>query len=143
MNDSIPPQPTIQPYLYFDGRCEEALQFYQAALGAEVLVKMRFDQSPEPSPGPTIPDDKIMHAQFRVGDSLVMASDGYCWGKPAFEGFALTFTAKDAAEVDRVFAALADGGQVKMPLDRTFFSPRFGMVTDRFGISWTVLAMSR
>lgn len=140
MNDSIPPQPTIQPYLYFDGRCEEALQFYQTVLGAEVLVKMLFDQSPEPSPGPAVPGDKIMHAQFRVGDSLVMASDGYCKGAPAFEGFALALRANDAAKVDRVFAALAEGGQVTLPPQPTFFSPRFAMVTDRFGVAWSIIA---
>jgi PhnB protein len=132
----------VQAYLFFDGRCEEALGFYQRALGAELEMMMRFKEGPQPSsPGMVPPgsEDKVMHASFRIGDTTVMASDGRCLGKPNFQGFALSITAADEAQADRTFAALADGGQVQMPLGKTFFSPRFGMVTDRFGVSWMVI----
>jgi PhnB protein len=129
----------VQPYLNFDGRCEEALDFYRGALGAEVTMLMRYKESPEPamvSPGS---EDKVMHASFRVGEATVMASDGRCKGQSSFQGISLALTAPDDAEAERRFAALADGGQVQMPLTRTFFSSRFGMVADRFGVSWMVL----
>jgi PhnB protein len=129
----------VQPYLNFDGRCEEALDFYRGALGAEVTMLMRFKESPEPgmvSPGS---EDKVMHASFRVGEVTVMASDGRCKGQPSFQGISLALTAPDDAEAERRFAALADGGQMQMPLTKTFFSSRFGTVADRFGVSWMVL----
>jgi PhnB protein len=132
----------VQPYLFFDGRCEEALDFYRAALGAEVTMLMRFRDSPEPPPPGMVPpgaEGKVMHAAFRVGDATVMASDGRCGGNPAFQGVSLSLTVPDEAAAERTFAALAEGGQVQMPLDRTFFSPRFGMVADRFGVSWMVV----
>ena len=132
----------VEPYLFFDGRCDEALEFYKSALGAEVTMLMRFKDSPEPpKPGMVPPgsENKVMHATFRVGDSVVMASDGSCQGKPSFQGFSLSLSARDAAEADRLFAALANGGQVHMPLSKTFFSPRFGMVADRFGVLWMVI----
>lgn len=133
----------VQPYLFFEGRCEEAIAFYRDALDAEVIMTMRYKDSPEPSQPGTIPpgsENKIMHASLRIGDTAVMASDGHCSGKPGFQGFALAITVADAAEADRRFAALANGGNVIMPPARTFFSPRFGMVTDRFGVSWMVMA---
>jgi PhnB protein len=131
----------IQPYLFFDGRCEEAIEFYRGALGAEVTMLMRFKDNPEPPTGDSCKpapgtEDKVMHASFRIGDTTVLASDGQCLGKPSFQGFSLSLTAPAEAEIDRLFAALADGGQVQMPLTKTFFSPRFGMVADRFGVSW-------
>jgi PhnB protein len=131
----------IQPYLFFDGRCEEALEFYRSALGAEVESMLRWKDSPEPPQPGCAPTDgeKIMHASFRIGTTTVMASDGRCGGKPKFEGFALSIILPNATESDRFFNALADGGQVQMPLAKTFFSPRFGMVTDRFGICWMIL----
>lgn len=132
----------VQPYLFFDGRCEEAIGFYCQALGAEVTMLMRFKDSPEPQqPGMVPPgaEDKVMHASLRIGDTAVMASDGRCLGQPAFQGFALSLTAADDAEAERLFAALADGGQVQMPLSKTFFSSRFGMVADRFGVGWMVI----
>jgi PhnB protein len=131
----------VQAYLNFDGRCEEALDFYQSALGAEVACLMRFKDSPESAaPGmlPAGAENKVMHASFRVGESTVMASDCHCGGRPNFQGFSLSLTVKNEAAADRAFAALAEGGQVKMPLGKTFFSPRFGMVADRFGVSWMV-----
>jgi PhnB protein len=131
----------IQPYLFFDGRCEEALEFYRRALGAEVTMLMRFKDSPEPpAPGMLPPgaEDKVMHASFRVGDVAMMASDGHCSGRQNFQGFALSLTVGDEDEAERRFAALADGGEVRMPLAKTFFSPRFGMVADRFGVTWMV-----
>ncbi|MDQ2693900.1 MAG: VOC family protein [Pseudomonadota bacterium] len=131
----------VQPYLFFDGRCEEAVEFYRKVLGAEVTALMRFRESPEPSDPGTLPPgsgDKIMHASFRVGDTTVMASDGQCSGRPSFQGFALCLTVADGAAAERLFAALGDGGQVQMPLAETFFAPRFGMVADRFGVSWMI-----
>jgi PhnB protein len=132
----------VQPYVFFDGRCEEAIEFYKKALGAEVEMLMRIKDSPEPpQPGMVPPGsgDKIMHSCFRIGETRVMASDGRCEGKPSFQGFSLSITVPNEAEADRRFAALADGGQVQMPLTKTFFSPRFGMVADRFGVSWMVI----
>ncbi len=132
----------VQPYLFFDGRCEEALAFYRKALGAEVTMLMRFKDSPEPpQPGMVPPgsENKVMHSSFRIGETTVMASDGHCAGKPSFDGFSLSLTAGSEAEANRIFAALADGGQVRMPLGKTFFSPRFGMLTDRFGVGWMVI----
>jgi PhnB protein len=131
----------VQPYLFFDGKCEEAVEFYRRALGAEVEMMMRFRDCPEPAqPGMVPPgsENKVMHAALRVGDTMVLASDGRCLGQPEFRGFALSLTAADEAEADRLFTALADGGQVQMALSKTFFSPRFGMVADRFGVSWMV-----
>ncbi|HVW65237.1 MAG TPA: VOC family protein [Nitrosospira sp.] len=134
----------IQPYLFFDGRCEEAIEFYKSALGAEVIMLMRFKDSPE-SPGPDDSckpapgtEDKIMHASIRIGDSVIMASDGECKGQPSFRGISLSLTVSDTAEADRLFAALSEGGQVQMPLTTTFFSPRFGMAADKFGVSWMI-----
>jgi len=129
----------VQPYLFFDGRCEEALEFYRNALDAEVTSLMRFKDSPEPAMCPPGAGDKVMHSGFRIGGTEVMASDGRCGGEPNFQGFALTLTASTEAEADRLFEALAAGGQVQMPLAKTFFSPRFGMVADRFGVSWMVI----
>jgi PhnB protein len=131
----------IQPYLFFDGRCEEAINFYRKALGAEVERLLRFKDSPEPpQPGMTPPgsENKIMHASFRIGDTTILASDGRCMGKPTFQGFSLSLTVPTDAEAERFFAALGDGGQVQMPLTKTFFSSSFGMVADRFGVSWMV-----
>jgi PhnB protein len=131
----------IQPYLFFNGRCEEAVEFYRKALGAEVEVMMRFKDSPEPpQPGMVPPgfENKIMHTSFRVGQTTVMASDGRSDGGSNFQGFSLSLSVPSESEAERVFAALADDGQVRMPLAKTFWSPRFGMVADRFGIGWMV-----
>jgi PhnB protein len=129
----------VQPYLFFDGRCEEALEFYTRALGAEVTMLMRFKDNPEPQANPTGAEDKVMHTSFRIGDTTVMGSDGRCQGRPSFQGFALSLTAPNDAEAERLFAALAEGGQVQMPLAKTFFSSRFGMVADRFGVPWMIV----
>jgi len=128
----------VQPYLFFEGRCDEAIAFYRAALGAEVISLLRFKESPDPGMCPPGAGDKVMHASFRVGETTVMASDGRCAGTPTFQGFALSLTVRTEAEAERFFGALGDGGQVHMPLTKTFFSPRFGMVADRFGVSWMV-----
>lgn len=131
----------IQPYLFFNGRCEEAVEFYRKALGARVEMMMRYKESPEPPPPGMVPpgfENKIMHTSFRVGQTTVMASDGCSADKAGFEGFFLSLSVPSPADADRVFAALADGGQVRMPLAKTFWSPRFGMVADRFGIGWMV-----
>jgi PhnB protein len=134
----------VQPYLFFDGRCEEALDFYRRALGAEVTMLMRFKEAPEqPPPGAVPPgsEDKVMHAAFRIGETTVMASDGHCQQKPSFQGFSLSISVNDEATAERLFGALADGGQVRMPLGKTFFSPKFGMVADRFGVGWMVIVV--
>lgn len=128
----------IQPYLFFGGRCEEALEFYRKTLGAEILMLSRFKDAPEPQGLPDCFDDKIMHASFRIGQTNVMASDGRCEGDQQFEGFSLSIVVPDEAEADRVFAALSDGGLVSMPLEKTFWAPKFGMLQDRFGIGWMV-----
>ena len=132
----------VEPYLFFNGRCEEAVEFYRSALGAEVTMLMRYKDSPDPPPPGMVPpgsEDKVMHASFRIGDTTVMASDGTCSGQPSFQGFSLSLTVPDEAEADRRFASLADGGQVQTPLAKTFFSSRFGMVADRFGVSWMII----
>ena len=131
----------IEPYLFFEGRCEEAVEFYRKALGAEVTMLMRYKDSPEPPPPgklPTGSENKVMHASLRIGETTVMASDGLAQGRPSFEGFSLSITVPDEARADKLFAALADGGQVQMPLAKTFWSPRFGMVKDRFGVGWMI-----
>jgi PhnB protein len=128
----------VQPYLFFDGRCEEALDFYRRAIGAKVSMLMRFKESPDPNMCPTGSGEKIIHTCFSVGDTQVMASDGRCEGKPNFQGFALSLNAKNDAEAKKLFGALAEGGQVQMPLAKTFFASSFGMVADRFGVTWMV-----
>jgi PhnB protein len=132
----------VQAYLFFEGRCEEAVEFYRSALGAEVEMLMRYKDAPVPPPPAMVApgsEDKVMHASLRIGETTVMASDGSCMGQPSFSGFSLSLTVANEAEADRVFAALADGGEVRMPLGKTFFSPRFGMVADRFGVGWMVI----
>jgi PhnB protein len=134
----------VQPYLFFDGRCEEAVGFYRRVLGAEVTSLMRWKESPPSEPGTVPPgsEDKVMHMSFRIGDITVLASDGRCLGQPSFHGFSLTLTVPSDAEAEDLFAALSDGGQVQMPMAKTFFSSRFGMVADRFGVGWIVLVES-
>jgi PhnB protein len=129
----------LEPYLFFDGRCDEAIEFYRRTLDAEVTLLMRFKESPDSQTCPPGSGDKVMHANLRIGGASVMASDGRCTGQPSFQGFALSLAVPTEADADRVFTALADGGQVQMPLARTFFSPRFGMLADRFGVSWMIL----
>jgi PhnB protein len=134
----------VQPYLFFDGRTEEALNFYKKALGAEVTFLMRFKESPDKTSCPAAPgsENKVMHATFRVGETMVMASDGRNEGKPKFEGFALSVSAASDQEAKKIFDALADGGKVQMPLAKTFFASSFGMVADRFGVGWMVIVAS-
>ncbi|HWD56909.1 MAG TPA: VOC family protein [Stellaceae bacterium] len=129
----------FQPYLFFNGRCDEAIEFYQKAVGAEVTGLLRFKQAPDPSMVRPETAEKVMHAHLRIGGGDLLVSDGMCAGETKFEGFALTLSLATAAEVDRRFNALAEGGEVRMPLDKTFFSPRFGMLTDRFGVGWMVM----
>lgn len=132
--------PIVNPYLIFGGRCEEALDFYSKAVGAQIGMMLRYSESPEPAPpGMLAPgfEKKIMHASFHIGGSLLMASDG-CEEGAKFEGFSLSLAFPTAAEAERAFAALADGGEVRMPLTKTFWSPCFGMLSDRFGMSWMI-----
>ena len=138
------PSTQVQPYLFFNGRCEEAIEFYQRALGAKVNMLMRYQDSPEPpQPGMVPPgsENKVMHADLLIGGTAVLASDGQCSGEAKFDGFSLSLTVSDVATADRFFNALADGGTVNMPLAKTFFSPRFGMVDDRFGVHWMVYVL--
>ena len=130
----------VEAYLFFDGRAEEALEFYQQKLGAKVEALIRYKENPQPKYNPPDSDEKVMHALFRIGDTPIMASDGKCVGKPSFQGFALTLNAASTSDAEKRFKALADGGKVQMPLGETFFAERFGMVADRFGVSWMVLA---
>ena len=130
----------IEPYLMFNGRCEEAIEFYKKALGAEVSMLMRYKESPEPPPPGMVPpgwENKIMHTTLRIGSANVMASDG-CSEGLNFHGFSLVLSLANQAEAERAFAALSDGGNVQMPLGKTFWSPCFGMVADRFGVGWMV-----
>lgn len=134
----------VQSYLMFDGRCEEALAFYAQALGAQTRMLMRVKDSPEPpggecAPEGGVPGDKILHAELSIGDTVVMASDGMCAGSPVFQGISLALSVANEAEARSRFDALADGGTVVAPLTKTFFSPAFGMVNDRFGVSWLVV----
>jgi PhnB protein len=129
----------LQPYLFFDGKCDEALDFYKKAVGAEPKMLMRFSQAPDRSMISPGSENKVMHAQVQIGDTTVLMSDGRCTGNTNFQGFALTLTAKSENEADKTFNALADGGKVTMPMAKTFFSPRFGMLTDKFGVGWMVL----
>jgi PhnB protein len=131
----------VEPYLFFEGRCEEAVEFYRRAAGAEVIMLMRYSESPDPLPPGMVPpgsENKVMHASMRIGGTTVMASDGGCTGQTGFRGFSLAITVPDAATADRLFAGLADGGKVEMPLGKTFWSPHFGMLTDRFGVGWMI-----
>jgi PhnB protein len=131
----------IQPYLFFNGNCEEAVKFYCKALGTTVDMTMRFKESPEPPPPGVVPpgfEDKIMHTSFRVGQTTVMASDGCSADKVAFRGFSLSLSVPNEAEAKKAFTALAEGGHVRMPLTKTFWSPCFGMLEDRFGVGWMI-----
>jgi len=135
----------VQPYIHFDGRCEEAIEFYRRAVGAEVSALMRFKENPNPEMSPPGMGEKIMHSALRIGQTTLMASDGgQCPAAgsaagPTFKGFSLTLVASNDAEADRLFNALGQGGQVQMPLGKTFFASSFGMLTDRFGVSWMVI----
>lgn len=130
----------VQPYLFFDGRCEEALNFYREKLGAEVVMMMRFKEMPASEGYAIAPgsEEKILHATFRVGDSLIMASDGMNGGQPKYEGFSLSISVPDDAEAERIFALISEGGQVQMPIGPTFWTSRFGMAADKFGLGWMV-----
>jgi PhnB protein len=132
-----------QIYLFFDGRLDDALAFYKKTLGIEVEMLMRFKDNPEAAKNPEScapgAEDKIMHSCFKLGDQRVMASDGHAKGQPEFKGFCLSLSAPTEAEAEKLFAALGEGGKVEMPLMKTFFSPKFGMVQDKFGMGWMVL----
>jgi len=131
----------LSTYLFFDGRCEEAAAFYRQAIGAEIVYMMRYRESPDPHPPGMVPpgfEDKVMHMTLKIGDRTVMAADD-CTGHPAFQGFSLSLVSQTEAEAGKLFAALAVGGTVKIPLTRTFFAPKFGMLTDRFGMGWMVM----
>jgi PhnB protein len=132
----------VQPYLFFNGRCEEAIGFYWSAIGAEVLMLMRFGESPDAPPPGMIPpgwENKIMHSCLRIGETEIMASDGCATGTSSFQGVSLSLEVANEADADRLFNALGEGGQVQMPIGKTFFSPRFGIVADRFGVSWMIV----
>jgi PhnB protein len=129
----------VKPYLYFDGRTEEAIEFYKKAMGAKVEFMLRFKDAPQ-GVKTTTPNlaEKVIHSTFRIGDSVLNASDGDCGGKAKFSGISLALTVKSETEAEQIFAALQEGGQVQMPMTKTFFSPKFGMVADKFGVSWLI-----
>lgn len=126
----------VEPYLFFEGRCDEAIEFYTKVLGAKVLMRMRYGDSPEPAPHGR--PENVMHAVLQIGESTICVSDGMCTGKTDFSGFSLSLTTATLQEADNVFNVLAAGGEVRMPLKKTFFSPRFGMVVDRLGVLWMI-----
>ena len=128
----------VTPYLFFEGRCEEASAFYKKAVGAQVLMQMRFKEAPDQSGCPEGSGEKIMHMSMKIGDSLVQASDGRCSGTQGYQGFALSLTPANDADAEKYFKALSEGGQVQMPLAKTFFASKFGMLADRFGIMWMI-----
>ena len=141
----------VQPYLFFNGKCEEALNFYKKAIGAEIGAIMRFKDAPPMPPGEAAPEgcgpggtpdpNSVMHASFKIGQSEIMASDGCSDGKAKFEGFSLSIAVDTEAEADRIFGALSAGGNVMMPMGKTFFAPKFGMTTDKFGVGWMVIVI--
>lgn len=131
----------IEPYLFFEGRCDEAIEFYRKALDAEVTSLMRYKENPDPANCPAGAEDKVMHAVIRIGDSTIMVSDGMCDGNPTFNGFALTIAVSEQTEAERHFAGLSEGGRVLMPLGKTFFASCFAMLEDRFGVSWMIIVM--
>jgi PhnB protein len=120
------------------------MEFYRKAIGAEVVMMSRFKEAPEAQPGmPECFEEKIMHATLRIGDTILMASDGRCEGQANFDGFSLSITVADEPEAERVFAALSEDGLVTMPLEKTFWAPKFGMLQDRFGVGWMVSVMHK
>ena len=131
----------VEPYLSFEGRCEEALNFYRKAMGAQVVSMMRFKESPDPNSCGAGTGDKVMHAVLKIGISTIMASDGQCQGPAKFSGISLALSPSSVAEAERLFVNLAEGGQVQMPLTKTFWSPAFGMLADRFGVTWMISVM--
>ena len=138
------PNVFVQPYLFFGGRCEEAIEFYRKAVGAEVDRLVRYKEAPERQPGfPDCFEDKVMHASLRIGETMMLASDGSCEGPQTFEGFSLSLTVPDEAEAERAFAALSDGGLVTMHLEKTFWAPKFGMLQDKFGVGWMISVMHK
>jgi len=128
----------VQPYLFFNGRCEEAVEFYRSAVGAELTMLMHFKDSPDTSMVRPGDENKVMHGRLRIGEPTVLVSDGQCGGHASFEGFSLSLTAPNDADAEKLFAALSEGGQVQMPISKTFFASRFGSVADRFGVSWMI-----
>jgi PhnB protein len=129
----------VQPYLSFEGRAQEAIDFYKSALGAKVDMIMQFKDAPPEMKTSPESKDKIMHSAFRIGDTQIMATDGQCSGKATFSGITLTLNAASNGEAEKLFNALAQGGTVNMPMSETFFAHRFGMVADKFGVGWMVL----
>lgn len=128
----------IEPYLMFNGRCEEAISFYQTVLGAEVAFLMRFDEAPDKECCPPGAEKKVMHATIMVAGNALMMSDGCCDDKPAFQGISLSISVDDIEQGRTLFEQLSEGGLIEMPYAATFWSPGFGVVRDRFGVSWMV-----
>ena len=129
----------VQSYLFFEGKCEEAIEFYKRVLGAKVQMMVRFKEAPDRSMVKPGSENKVMHSALQIGDTTVMASDGHCAGKPHFDGFSLSVDAASDAEAKRIFTALAEGGEIRMPMDKTFFASSFGMCADKFGVGWMVI----
>jgi PhnB protein len=139
MSTPAPSTPSIQPYLFFEGCTEEALKFYEKAVDAKIVALMRYKESPDQTMCAPGSGEKVMHASFRIGSSMVFASDGRCTDQRKFEGFSLSLAAPSVADAERMFAALSESGRVEMPLMTTFFAKTFGMVADKFGVFWMVI----
>ncbi len=129
----------VRPYLFLGGRADEAIAFYEKALGGRLLQRLLYKDSPDNPTTNTAPAENVMHASLRIGDSTVLLSDGHGAEGARFQGFSLTLSVADDAEVDRRRAALSEGGSVMQAPTKTFFSPRFAMATDRFGVLWIIL----
>ena len=132
----------VQPYLSFEGKCDDAIAFYKEAVDAEVQMLMRFKEAPDQSMITPESAEKVMHSALKIGESVVMASDGRCSGEPGFRGVTLSLSVKSPEDAEKYFKALSEGGHVGMPMSQTFFASRFGMLTDKFGVGWMVMATS-
>jgi PhnB protein len=131
----------VTPYLYFNGRCEEALSFYQQTIGARVECQMRFSDCPgelDPNMVPPGTEHRIMHAAFKLGETTIFAADGCASAEMKPAGFGLSLQTPDVAEAEQLFNALAWEGEVRMAMTKTFFSPSFGIVVDKFGVNWLI-----
>ena len=136
----------VQTTLNFYGRTEEALLFYGKTIDAETLFLMRFRDCPDPSPSRPGLEEKIFHATFRIGSTEIRASDCGCEKPPTrttFAGFSLLLGVEIPQEAEHFFSALSDDGQIQIPLQETFFAERYGIVVDRFGISWKIVVSTK
>ncbi|MEP6997652.1 MAG: VOC family protein [Betaproteobacteria bacterium] len=128
----------LNPYLVFNGQCETAFKFYAECLGGKIEMMTPHRGTPVEQHVSAEWQDKILHARLKVGDDVLMGSDAPPGRYEAPKGFSVSIQIKDAADAERIFGALAEKGTVRMPLEKTFWATRFGMLVDRFGIPWMV-----